>query len=455
MKLWLLVAPLLGVVCLGLLASPWPYLAPLAVFGLFAGAALYRHPAWGLVGMVALVPLEGLFQGSGVSGAKLLGGALVAITAARLLLRHTSVEQLRSNLWQPLLLWLLLLGLSLLYSRYQGVSLSSARELAVGLVLFLVTLVVGRSLDLYWVCRALVVSVAATCIMALVSPERQAGGRAIGLLADANYFALLIAVALPPALLLVRQASSGWRRILWGSLTLALLLGLIRTDSRSGLLVVLLSITLLAWFYRADWQRIRPRHLGFVMLAAGLAGILAATMLPPAYVDRVKALASLGAGSAAADPSLGRRSSYLLVGADMVRDNPLLGAGLGTFPQYYARTGYASGFSEHMGEPDLFRRAHNTYLELFGELGIPAGLLFLFILGMALRNFLGARAHALDSGDRDTAALATHLGVSLFALALFLLFLSSPNHKYLWILLALSSVLRLRVEAGLPAAGAR
>lgn len=455
MRLWLIAGPLLGLVCLGLLASPWPYVAPLVVCGLFAGAALYRHPAWGLVGMVALVPLEGLFQGSGVSGAKLLGGALVAITATRLLLRHTSADHLRSNLWRPLLLWLLLLGLSLLYSQYQSVSLSSARELAVGLVLFLVTLVVGRSLDLYWVCRALVVSVAATCIVALVSPDRQAGGRAIGLLADANYFALLIAVALPPALLLVRQASGGWRRLLWGSLTLVLLLGLIRTDSRSGLLVVLLSITLLAWFYRADWQRIRPRHLGFVMLAVGLGGILTAIVLPPAYVDRVKALASLGAGSAAADPSLGRRSSYLLVGADMVRENPLLGAGLGTFPQHYARTGYASGFSEHMGQPDLFRRAHNTYLELFGELGIPAGLLFLLLLAVATRNFFQARISALAGGNRDAAELATHLGVSLLAMSLFLLFLSSPNHKYLWVLLALSSVLRLRIEADLPVSGVR
>jgi len=32
------------------------------------------------------------------------------------------------------------------------------------------------------------------------------------------------------------------------------------------------------------------------------------------------------------------------------------------------------------------------------------------------------------------------------AMAVFLLFLSAPNHKYLWIFLALSSVLRLQAE---------
>ena len=42
--------------------------------------------------------------------------------------------------------------------------------------------------------------------------------------------------------------------------------------------------------------------------------------------------------------------------------------------------------------------------------------------------------------------------MSLLSLTLFLMFLSAPNHKYLWIMLALSSVLRLKAEAS-PTAG--
>jgi hypothetical protein len=40
----------------------------------------------------------------------------------------------------------------------------------------------------------------------------------------------------------------------------------------------------------------------------------------------------------------------------------------------------------------------------------------------------------------------THLGVSFLSLTLFLMFLSAPNQKYVWIMLALTSVLRLKAE---------
>ena len=43
----------------------------------------------------------------------------------------------------------------------------------------------------------------------------------------------------------------------------------------------------------------------------------------------------------------------------------------------------------------------------------------------------------------------THLGMSMLAVGLFLMFLSAPNHKYLWIMLALSAVLRAQAEAAL------
>ncbi|MNJ78171.1 hypothetical protein D3C77_758460 [compost metagenome] len=46
--------------------------------------------------------------------------------------------------------------------------------------------------------------------------------------------------------------------------------------------------------------------------------------------------------------------------------------------------------------------------------------------------------------------MLTHLSTSMLAIGLFLMFLSAPNHKYLWILLALSSVLRLKAEQARP-----
>lgn len=64
---------LVAMVCLGLLASPYPYLAPGAVLGLAGALVLYRPPALGLLAIVTLVPLEGLLKDGLVSGAKLVG----------------------------------------------------------------------------------------------------------------------------------------------------------------------------------------------------------------------------------------------------------------------------------------------------------------------------------------------------------------------------------------------
>ncbi|MFP5428526.1 MAG: polymerase, partial [Gammaproteobacteria bacterium] len=89
---------------------------------------------------------------------------------------------------------------------------------------------------------------------------------------------------------------------------------------------------------------------------------------------------------------------------------------------------------------DLYRRAHNTYLEIFSEIGLPAGLLFVGMIALALRNFWRARAAWAAIGEHDKADMMTHLTISMLAIALFLMFLSSPSLKYLWLMLALSSV---------------
>ncbi|WP_185267681.1 O-antigen ligase family protein [Halopseudomonas xiamenensis] len=443
----LLTAALLAVLCLALLASPWPFLAPFAVIGLFALAALYRRPAWGLIGLILLVPFEGLFQDMNLSGAKLLGGALILVVALQFLQRRIPERYLAGNLWRPLLLLLLCITLSFMFSTNKPLSGSNLRELAIGMVLFPVTLLIGRQLNLVRLCQVMTLSVAVTCIIAIYSSNHQVGGRAIGLLQDANYFALLIAMALPLAVLMLLQATTLPRRLFWLGIVILLLAGMTKTDSRSGLVVLLLCMMIGAWHHRERLRRLRPKHLGFVMFGAALVLPLALTFLPDDYVERIKSLTLLKSGvNAHLDPSLGRRASYLLVGGEMIADNPMTGSGPGTFPVRYAFSGYAKAFSDNQSEQNLYRRAHNTYLEVFSEMGIPAGLFFIALIWLGLLNFIRARRSWLARDDRSMADMSTHLGLSLLAISLFLIFLSAPNHKYLWILLALSCVMRQQAE---------
>ena len=440
---------LFGAACLALLASPLPYLAPLVIAGLPGLALLYRRPAWGLLAMVALVPLEGLFADSGgVTASKLLGLALIGLATVQLLLRQLPPERLRSNLWPLLLGFLACYLLSLASSDSPALSLLQLRQLLVGLALFILTVLLCRDLDLLMLARLVVLSVAATCVLALVSAGPRDDGRATGLLTDPNYFALLITFALPLALLLLLRAPRRPQRLLW-LLALALLLaGLARSGSRSGLLVLLLTGLLAAWHYRADLKRLAPRHFVWPLLALAISLPLAPALLSDSFKQRLEALSSLGSGAnAQVDTSLARRSSYLVVGGELIRQHPLLGSGPGTFPLHFARSGYAIAFAYRPLPEELFREAHNTYLSMLSEVGLPGGLLFIGLVLLSLRNLQIARRRWLDRGDRQQAALATHLGLSCVALASFLLFLSVPSHKYLWMMFAVASYLRREADA--------
>lgn len=445
------IVSLLGLVCLILLASPYPYLAPGAVLGLVGVTVLYRKPDWGLLGIAAMVPFEGLFKGSAFSANKFFGLALVLILMLQLSLHQIPSTRLRSNLWRPLIGFMTLYGLSLLLSEDLDASLTQFRELGVGMILFMITLLIGRELNLELLCRLLTFSVTITCLLAFFSTKYQDQGRASGLLADPNNFALLIAFTVPLALLLVVRNSKLLHRLFWGGCLIVLLAGMIKTESRSGLVVLLLSLVIGLYHYRAQLPSIRPRHLGFAMLGLVIAIALVIAVMPASYVARIESLGFLSAGaSASKDESLGRRASYIVVGSQMIRENPLLGTGPGTFPLRYAPTGYAKAFSPNGKLESLYRQAHNTYLEIFSEIGIPGGLMFVGMLGLGLYNLIRARQLWLLRRDWVQADLLTHLGVSFLSLTLFLMFLSAPNHKLLWIMLALSSVLRNEVEQIAP-----
>jgi O-antigen ligase len=440
------IVSLFALVSLGLLASPWPYLAPGAVIGLVGFTVLYRKPTWGLLGIAALVPFEGFFKDSSVSGSKLLGASLAVIVMLQLALHQIPSQRLRSNLWHCLIGFMVVYFLSLLNTDDMGMSLGHLRELSVGLVLFVITLLIGRELNLDLFARLVTLAVTATCAMAMFSAKFQDQGRAAGLLEDPNAFAMLIAFAIPLGLLLVIRSPNLLHRLFWGACCLLLLGGMTKTESRSGLVVLALSLLIGIWHYRAQLTHIRPRHLGFVMLGAAIVIPLAIYAMPAGYLARIQSLSILSAGSKAQDESLGRRASYIVVGSQMIREHPVLGSGPGTFPLHYATTGYAKAFSANRKIGDLYRRAHNTYLEIFSELGVPAGLFFVGMLGLGLYNLIRARAAWMLRADGHRADMMTHLGVSFLSLTLFLMFLSAPNQKYVWIMLALTSVLRVKAE---------
>jgi O-antigen ligase len=108
------------------------------------------------------------------------------------------------------------------------------------------------------------------------------------------------------------------------------------------------------------------------------------------------------------------------------------------FPLRYAQSGYAAAFSLDKNEPELFRRAHNTYLETLAETGVVGLFSLCGIIWIASRQFRLARLIQLRRGNAQQAAIAAHYLAAFSAIILFFLFLTGINNKYFWVLLALA-----------------
>ncbi|MFP8967987.1 O-antigen ligase family protein [Pokkaliibacter sp. CJK22405] len=427
-----------------------PMMAPGVIVGAGGMAVLYRWPALALLMMGALVPFEGLFTGQ-VTGAKLVGLALIVILALRFVLRQIPNEDWQSPLWPILIAFMTWYLLSLWKSDLRLLSISTLKDLLVGLILFVSTLIFAPRMSFRHFGQGIALSVAATCVIAFATKDHQVEGRAIGLLSDPNYFALLVVVALPLGMLTWLQRTELWWRLGWGVVMVILLAGLVQSGSRSALMVTLMSTLMGLWHHRRRLVSFKPRHAGFVLLGILIMLPVAYKALPDDYLKHIQTLMLLKKGvDAVQDPSLGRRTSYLVVGSELVKSHPWLGTGPGTFPVHYAQSNYAAAFSFEPDRSDLFRPAHNTYMQLLAETGIPGGGLFAALVGAALLCCLKARRRFLLHQQQENADLAAHYGLSMLGMALFLMFLSIPNHKYLWMLLALSSVLYQRAKRSRP-----
>jgi tetratricopeptide (TPR) repeat protein len=77
-------------------------------------------------------------------------------------------------------------------------------------------------------------------------------------------------------------------------------------------------------------------------------------------------------------PSLGVRAGYWRGAMDMALDHPLGGVGLATFGSHYPR------YRPLLGHPA--QEAHNDYLQVLAELGVPGLLAFLWLWLAYLRN---------------------------------------------------------------------
>lgn len=226
-------------------------------------------------------------------------------------------------------------------------------------------------------------------------------GFATGLFVNRNHNALFLLIGLVLAAFLAggrssrQQAATRNTKILWTAAAAALALGVVSTASRSGLVLLPVALAVCAAFAirGTDWRA----RLGGLAAVGLLAGILAHTPLVERVMSR---FASAGEDG---------RFTFWHNTLDAIGRSLPLGTGIGSF-----RTIYPT--AEQLDDVAGFavNNAHNDYLELALEAGLP-GLLLLAAAILLVVLGLMAALHS-RSGEQRRLALAAAGSLLLFAL---------------------------------------
>lgn len=243
---------------------------------------------------------------------------------------------------------------------------------------------------------------------------------------DPNYFTASALIGVPLALAFCGKALPAWKRLLAAGCALLTLIAMGLAASRGGMIGL---VIMAGWF---AWKK---KRLGVFVLLAVLAA-------PPLLLWSRSPLNRLVDPNSGDVKSSDTRLALWQAGLNMVEQHPLHGVGLGEFKAEVQR--YAAGHK------DLDHIAHNTYLALAAEMGLPALLLYLAMLvgvWFALTRLLCA-ASALATPPETPAsvvlpawladaALGMQAAVLGFSVSAF--FLSAQYTKLFWLLIAVAA----------------
>jgi putative inorganic carbon (HCO3(-)) transporter len=411
------------------------------------GALLFlRHPRWLYLLIIALIPFWGLRSIYGINVQWALGMALLLILLFSSVPRKRLPTQLASNFWHPFALLLFIFVLSSWQSAFPDTAwhetfllLSAYLYIGLGFVY------IDRAIFTTLLPRIILLTVSFGSAVVVLEyifdlPYIPADPRGFGLSNNTNNVAKMAIFTLP----LIVHGLLYQRIFRRGVLLVLLLLNLaavITTFSRSGFLILLITLLVLAYQYRSQ---IRPMRFGPALVILTVITSTTIASVPQSFWERQMSLLEFN------DSSLKRRVAYLQIGWESFLQAPLLGSGPGTFKDMYSWSPRAAEFISESGsdrryqlrETKTRRHAHNGYLEILVGSGIVGLLVYLSILAMTLRRFGSAIRQFKAADNGEMASLSAAYGISYIALLLYLAVGSLVFHKYLLLTIAISEVAR-------------
>jgi O-antigen ligase len=228
--------------------------------------------------------------------------------------------------------------------------------------------------------------------------------------ADPNDLALVCLIGLPITFFFMRQQVSFFSRIPIMGIFLVLLYAMSKTGSRGAVLGLAAGIAYVFW---------KASMIGKFKMTVVVFAVLfiSAAILPPEVYLRYAGVDSNSAEmtdeAVAAEGSADARLHLLKESLVMTLMHPLLGVGPGNFAVVENDVAQAKGFRR-----GSWHDTHNMYTQVSSENGIPAGLLYIAILVLALRATKRTVKIAKQHPNAESvakAALCLRIGLFMFA----------------------------------------
>lgn len=386
---------------------------------------------WLLLGMIVVMPFEknpylslgdsflGIFPGFTLI--KLLGLVGIALVLWRVL-----TGQIRVGLWdsRSSKAFLVFLGLVAFAAFMNGASPRAiTRYVSVALFLPIMLVAIESENDFrkaLWGCTGIMI----VCLPYAYRQFLRFGGRLGVGLYEPNYFALALVLLIPLAFVIARQQASMGQRIFWFTGFGGLVVSMILTGSRGGFLGTLLCTGILSF------RMARHRWIVPGLIAVGL--LVAVFVFPTSMGQRLQATIShSGVRHTAAEASTQAHIELFYSGIRMIADNPIFGVGLGKFKEM------SGVYYDVIKE----RIAHNTFIHIGAESGLPSLIAFavlLFFVFLSLHSS-GRLALVLDQPHVYEWTVAMQAGLTGYLLSA--CFVSAQFEKFFWVVVFLSIAL--------------
>ena len=245
------------------------------------------------------------------------------------------------------------------------------------IVALLISLVVTKMSGLRRLLFIQASAVALVTIGSLIVHHTQDGrlmGIQQGILENPNDLAINIAINFPLCMAFLFASKGGIRKLFWAFSLISLLVGVVATYSRSGMIAMVITAIICLWEFGIKGRRFMLLGVTLILGVLSVGGLVAS----PKYRDRILSLVQRpapgsyqeGSMEAHGQGSLQERTLLLKESASLMLHHPIFGVGPGNFPAV----------------TEEWRVVHNTYTEFGAEGGIPALVLFLALLFVSMRR---------------------------------------------------------------------